>query len=464
VKKKRGGIIAAILLTIILLIVLVADEHLTVRAEAAEQEQQQVHTAYQNMLSNAEAAAVTVTEGGNLVDTYSLEQLGLLQNVNEAIDLQFGHWEQMTPEAYAKLSVWEKLEWFGVPHPENPELKPDVALLRTGCVWEDLNAVPRQAAADAVPYYDNGAFLTKPEEAGTMLIEAPVNEAVLQAASTLVIAADRTSTASVELTDYDCYVPPVVTTENAKFDYPALLQQQVEGKTLTLQFVDQTVMLDSTALLQLLTVDPNGVISLREEPAAEQIAAWAETYDKTRTPYLFNSYMAGYVPISFLKVDYTLDQELLLRQLQTQLPKLDMTPIEAPMVCRTYKGEVFDMGDTYVEVDIKHQTMTYFKDGELVVSTDVVTGLPDGHMTPRGHYNIYNKDTDCWLIGADYCVFVEYWVGIWDVYGIHDASWRSKFGGKYYLTNGSHGCVNTPTEPMELIHRTIEIGTPVLIF
>jgi len=280
----------------------------------------------------------------------------------------------------------------------------------------------------------------------------------------LVISAGVEAKAVVELTELNCYAAPVITVENADFDYPALLNAALEGQHMQLQFVDQTVTLDADALRDLLSVDADGVVHPVEGAVQAQVQTWAEAFDKVRTPFMFNSYLQGYVPISFLKVDYTLDQAALCAQLCEQLPKLDFMAVTAPMDCRKYKGDPLDMGDTYVEVDIENQVMTYFKDGEVVVSTDVVTGHPDGHMTPRGYYNIYNKDTDCWLIGADYCVFVEYWVGIRDVYGIHDASWRSKFGGKLYKTNGSHGCVNTPTEPMKIIHETIEIGTPCLIF
>ena len=107
--------------------------------------------------------------------------------------------------------------------------------------------------------------------------------------------------------------------------------------------------------------------------------------------------------------------------------------------------------------------MTYYMDGEVLVDTDVVTGYPWGNWTPPGLYAVQNIDVDCWLSGEDYNVFVEYWVGFHGAYGIHDASWRTIFGGKKYLTDGSHGCVNTPTEPMQMIHSNIEVGTPVVV-
>jgi lipoprotein-anchoring transpeptidase ErfK/SrfK len=49
--------------------------------------------------------------------------------------------------------------------------------------------------------------------------------------------------------------------------------------------------------------------------------------------------------------------------------------------------------------------------------------------------------------------------------GIHDAdNWRSSYGGSIYLTNGSHGCVNTPRNKVKTIYENVEIGTPVIVY
>jgi lipoprotein-anchoring transpeptidase ErfK/SrfK len=48
--------------------------------------------------------------------------------------------------------------------------------------------------------------------------------------------------------------------------------------------------------------------------------------------------------------------------------------------------------------------------------------------------------------------------------GIHDADWRSSFGGEIYKTNGSHGCINTPPKMMAELYEMVEIGTPVISF
>lgn len=47
--------------------------------------------------------------------------------------------------------------------------------------------------------------------------------------------------------------------------------------------------------------------------------------------------------------------------------------------------------------------------------------------------------------------------------GIHDASWRTTFGGELYKTSGSHGCVNTPPANAKKIFEKIEKGMPVIV-
>ena len=60
------------------------------------------------------------------------------------------------------------------------------------------------------------------------------------------------------------------------------------------------------------------------------------------------------------------------------------------------------------------------------------------------------------------------WVDYWMPFtrggcGLHDANWRSRFGGEIYKTNGSHGCVNLPHDKAEELFNMISIGTVVIV-
>ena len=48
-------------------------------------------------------------------------------------------------------------------------------------------------------------------------------------------------------------------------------------------------------------------------------------------------------------------------------------------------------------------------------------------------------------------------------YGLHDATWRSSFGGDIYKYSGSHGCVNLPPSKAGELYDLISVGTIVII-
>ena len=59
---------------------------------------------------------------------------------------------------------------------------------------------------------------------------------------------------------------------------------------------------------------------------------------------------------------------------------------------------------------------------------------------------------------------VDFWMPFNGNIGIHDASWRTEFGKNIYMTNGSHGCVNSPYELANTIFDNIEAGTPIVCY
>lgn len=129
----------------------------------------------------------------------------------------------------------------------------------------------------------------------------------------------------------------------------------------------------------------------------------------------------------------------------------------------TYKNS-HGIGNTYIEIDLTQQKMFFFEEGQLQLETDVVTGCKSrGMSTPEMVCYIYNKDEDAVLRGEDYRAPVNYWVPVYQGIGIHDATWRSRFGGEIYVRDGSHGCINTPLEKMEELYNMTEIGMPVII-
>ncbi len=120
--------------------------------------------------------------------------------------------------------------------------------------------------------------------------------------------------------------------------------------------------------------------------------------------------------------------------------------------------------DTYIDVDLTNQILTYYKNGMPAMTSDVVTGNASKHNdTPEGVYEIYMKQKGRTLRGPDYETFVNYWMPFTGNYGLHDATWRGAFGGSIYKTAGSHGCVNLPKSAASTLYDLAPIGTKVYV-
>ena len=123
---------------------------------------------------------------------------------------------------------------------------------------------------------------------------------------------------------------------------------------------------------------------------------------------------------------------------------------------------VTDLDTRIVVVDISDQLLKLYKDNEIYLISDVVTGKTD---TPSdiGLYNIYSKEQSRYLTGPGYSSYVNYWMPYNGGEGLHDATWRYEFGGDIYTWGGSHGCVNLPLDIAEEIYNNVDVGTQVLV-
>lgn len=120
---------------------------------------------------------------------------------------------------------------------------------------------------------------------------------------------------------------------------------------------------------------------------------------------------------------------------------------------------------SYVDVDIANQTMTLYQNNIPVLVSPCVTGTPkNGRSTPTGVWYVLEKTPGKRLKGPSWDVWVDRWMRFTqDSCGLHDASWRRKFGGNIYLSNGSHGCVNLPKDIAYTLYDLVTVGTPVIV-
>ena len=136
-------------------------------------------------------------------------------------------------------------------------------------------------------------------------------------------------------------------------------------------------------------------------------------------------------------------------------------------------GENGGLGTTYLEINITKQHLWFVKDGSVVLESDFVSGKESdpSRLTPNGTYYIYNKERNRVLRGTkqpngkyEYESPVSYWMPFNKGIGLHDASWRSTFGGDIYINSGSHGCINLPTGFAGSLYSQIYVNLPVVVY
>ena len=117
----------------------------------------------------------------------------------------------------------------------------------------------------------------------------------------------------------------------------------------------------------------------------------------------------------------------------------------------------------YVIVDISDQMLSLYSGTDLIMTTPVVTGLADSTPSDIGLFDIDAHEPNQPLTGDGYNVWVSYWMPYNGGEGLHDATWRTTFGGDYYLYSGSHGCVNMPLDAAATVYDYVDVGDQVLV-
>jgi hypothetical protein len=182
---------------------------------------------------------------------------------------------------------------------------------------------------------------------------------------------------------------------------------------------------------------------------------------KTEVAETFNS-LDGYTPsgITAWKVGVEKETSKLIKNIKTG-KRTTRKPVYAQ---EGFDRDTYNIGKTFIDVNISDQMMWYVEDGKIKLSSDVVTGnLATGHGTSTGFYRIAYKQRDHLMV--KYNSFVHYWMPFNTTVGVgfHDASWRGAFGGEIYRSNGSHGCINMPPPKAAELFGMVSSGTAVYI-
>lgn len=249
--------------------------------------------------------------------------------------------------------------------------------------------------------------------------------------------------------------------------------QKLQDIEIVCRFYDGDEVADASVICEWIALDENGAflldengeLVLNETAVEEYVERLAGLHDSVNGPWIFSPTRGGTVTIEKGTYGYKLNQKKQKEFLMEQVYAHESVTAEPIYSQQGFGNTAGDIGSTYIEVDMTNQMMYYYRDGVQQLSTPVVTGnTSKGNGTPQRVCYVYYKQRNRVLIGEDYRTPVSYWMAVYGNIGIHDASWRGKFGGTIYKTNGSHGCINTPTKAVSQLYQMVEEGTPVIMF
>ena len=310
---------------------------------------------------------------------------------------------------------------------------------------------------DAHLEVQDGQYVIVEETQGTALDSDKVKEAVKNAIDS--------GETLLDLDQAGCYIEPSVlsTDEN-------LAKQRDEGNklltvTVTISFSDRQEVINGDVMKDWLTTDEEGNVDLDRDKVRAYVQQLQYKYDTFGSSRQFTTSSGQTITVSGGDYGWLIAPNDTTTKIIDTIKSGQSQTIEPEYTYTGYCRDTNDIGNTYVEISLDQQHMWFYKDGQLIVDTDVVTGCHNkGWDTHTGVYAIMYKERDATLVGEGYNSAVSYWMPFYANVGIHDASWRSSFGGSIYLNNGSHGCVNTPTENAATIYNNIEKGVPVVVY
>lgn len=269
----------------------------------------------------------------------------------------------------------------------------------------------------------------------------------------------------IDLEAADCYVKPEYTSKSQKVVETRDLLNKYLSSKITYIFGQKEEVLDSFKIKEWISVDEKFIITLHEKKAKDYIEKLADQYNTVGRKRSFAASSGRIINVGGgdygWAINKTKETEALVRAIK-EGQNIRKKPAYSQSA---FASGSSDIGKTYVEIDLTRQHLWFYKNGSLISQGDIVTGnVSRKNTTPPGIFKLKYKQRNAILRGQDYASPVSFWMPFNGGIGLHDASWRSKFGGNIYKANGSHGCINMPYYLAKAVFENIQPGTPVVCY
>lgn len=308
------------------------------------------------------------------------------------------------------------------------------------------------------------AYIEETEEGYAIVPEVQGNEMILEKVTEAVEAAVTEGEGSVTITD-EAYRKPEILSDNKDLMASLKRIEDCIHAEVTYKISDYDEKLSSDEILDMLLVGEDYSCSLDEKKLTDFVQRLASKYNTYADEREFATSSGDTVKIGGGDYGWVIDKEKEAQTLRENVLSGEAVEREPEYSQRAQVEGFEDIGKTYLEIDYTKQHMWYYEDGQMILESDIVSGnIATGNGSPDGVFKIVYKQSPAVLKGEDYESNVEFFMPFAYNVGVHDASWRTEFGGEFYKTTGSHGCINAPREIAETLYQRMKVDTPVIAY
>lgn len=261
---------------------------------------------------------------------------------------------------------------------------------------------------------------------------------------------------------------PEVSSKDEKLNANVTAINHILSSVINFELTDGSVVtLDKETMKNWVCVDENGEYYIDGKKIREFVEELNERVKTTGSILMFTP--SDHDPIALPVEDNRILSIDVEKETQQILEELEKSGTYTRMP--NYEQEL-DMAEfeSYVEIDISRQKVWFYYKGECILDgVPCVTGNAGNHDTPPGVFYLKSKSRNAVLRGWNdngtrYASPVKVWMPFNGGIGMHDASWRTEFGGEIYKTNGSHGCVNMRLEDAQKVYEYIDKTMPIIVY
>lgn len=329
-----------------------------------------------------------------------------------------------------------------------------------------LSEDTQEAPVDAKVVYKEDQFVIKEEKQGTTIDTDVLSKAVEKVL--------QEGEEALDVEKADGYVKPAVTKDSELLAKQEKQLNELANVQVTYELPEGEKVLNGNTVKKWLVLDEEGNYSLDQDKMNAKIKKYvkklAEEVDTLGKERPFHTTSGLDVTVSGGNYGWKIDQKAEIKALKKNIKNRQQVTRKPEYSQEELYTENHGLGDTYIEVNLTEQHLYYYQKGEVVLDTPLVSGrMTRDRFTPPGVYFLTYKQKDRILRGRpnasgqpSYQSHVNYWMPFNGGIGLHDASWRSSFGGTIYIYSGSHGCINLPGKKAAKIYEMIDKETPIV--